>query len=161
MQGEFVDRFEYSPDRIYRWWYERRWGDGPLLCWVGLNPGTGDTDGKPRPTLRKVVAWAKTLQLDGVLVVNLFAYRATNPKALRTTSADLVGGRNDEVLDWASSTAGRTLAAWGAGGRLARRGEAVTPMLRDPLCLGVTRHGEPRHPLYVAQSVAPIPYRRE
>jgi hypothetical protein len=92
--------------------------------------------------------------------LNLFAYRATDPKALRLAGVDVVGGGNDEALRWASSIAGRTLAAWGAGGRLRRRGQAVTPLLEDPLCLGVTRRGEPRHPLYVPQSVTPIPYRR-
>jgi hypothetical protein len=79
---EYLDSADYSSDGTYRWWYERRWGDGPRLCWVGLNPGTGDTDGKPRPTLRKVVTWATEWHLDAVLVVNLLAYRATNPKAL-------------------------------------------------------------------------------
>lgn len=29
-----------------------------VMCWVGLNPGTGDTDAGPRPTLRRVVSWA-------------------------------------------------------------------------------------------------------
>jgi hypothetical protein len=157
---EYLDSADYSSDGTYRWWYERRWGDGPRLCWVGLNPGTGDTDGKPRPTLRKVVTWATEWHLDAVLVVNLFAYRATNPKALRTVNVDVIGDRNDEILRWATSTAGKTLAAWGAGGRLAGRGATVTHMLDDPICLGVTRYGEPRHPLYVPQATPPIPYRR-
>jgi hypothetical protein len=77
---EYLDSADYSSDGTYRWWYERRWGDGPRLCWVGLNPGTGDTDGKPRPTLRKVVTWATEWHLDAVLVVNLFAYRARTPR---------------------------------------------------------------------------------
>ncbi len=57
--GEFTDSWEYSHDEVYRWWYQRRWSSGPTLCFVGLNPSTGDTEGKPRPTLRKVVGWAK------------------------------------------------------------------------------------------------------
>ncbi len=48
----FADGAAYSDDERYRWWFERRWSDGPLVSWVGLNPGTGDTDGKHRPTLR-------------------------------------------------------------------------------------------------------------
>lgn len=52
--GEFVDRSSYSEDKVYRWWYERRWAPGPTLCFVGLNPATGDTDNKPRPTLKRV-----------------------------------------------------------------------------------------------------------
>jgi hypothetical protein len=157
---EYTDSSEYSADLTYRWWYERRWGDGPLLCWVGLNPGTGDTDGKPRPTLRKVVTWAKEWQLDGVLVVNLFAYRTTNPRALQAASVDIVGERNDEVLRCATSTAAKTLAAWGSHGRLGGRGAIVTPMLDSPICLGTTRHREPRHPLYVPQATQPRPYER-
>lgn len=54
--GEFDDSWEYSDDQLYRWWYERRWAPGPTMCFVGLNPATGDTDGKPRLTLNKVVA---------------------------------------------------------------------------------------------------------
>jgi len=34
----YRDRECLSDDEQYRWWFERRWGDGPLLCWVGLNP---------------------------------------------------------------------------------------------------------------------------
>lgn len=62
---EFVDRADYSPDGLYRWSYERRWAPGGTLCWVGLNPGTGDRDAGPRPTLRRVVAWAKARRLRG------------------------------------------------------------------------------------------------
>ncbi len=66
---EFEDSFEYSDDGLYRWWYERRWADGPGLCWIGLNPSTGDTTGRPRPTLRKVVTRAKAAGLSAVTVV--------------------------------------------------------------------------------------------
>jgi hypothetical protein len=55
-----------------RWW-PCRGAAGRCCAGWGLNPWTVDTDRKPRPTLRKVVAWAKEWQLDGVLVVNLFA----------------------------------------------------------------------------------------
>jgi hypothetical protein len=74
MPLEFSDRFEYSDDGRYRRWYERRWSDAPGLCWVGLNPSTGDTTGRPRPTLRKVVARADQLGLGAVTVVHLFSW---------------------------------------------------------------------------------------
>jgi hypothetical protein len=127
---EFVDIARYSDDNFYRWSFERRWGDGSLLCWVGLNPGTGDTDGRPRPTLRKVVAWARRLGLDGVLVVNLFAYRTTDPKGLRRADVDIIGDRNDEALRSATDSCALTLAAWGAGGSLHGRGAVVATLLR-------------------------------
>ena len=143
-----------SDDERYRWWFERRWGDGPLLCWVGLNPRSVDKDGgNRRPTLRKVEHWARTWGYDGVLIVNLFAYRATDPKELRTATIDIVGTQNDETLRWATERSGVTLAAWGAGGRLHGRGREVSPILIDPICVGYTKHGEPRHPLYVRTDV--------
>jgi hypothetical protein len=152
-----TDRASYSDDGIYRWWFERRWGDGPLLCWVGLNPGTGDTDGRPRRTLGRVEALARSLRLDGVLVVNLFAYRTTDPAALRGASVDIIGSGNDDVIQWATDGAAVTLAGWGAQGRLHGRGRHVAGMLIAPVCLGVTKRGEPLHPLFVPRDTRLVP----
>jgi hypothetical protein len=60
---DFVDNSEYSEDHIYRWWYERRWAEGPSLCFVGLNPATGDTDRRQRPTLHRVVGWGPSRRM--------------------------------------------------------------------------------------------------
>ena len=128
-----------------------------MLCWIGLNPGTGDSDGKPRPTLGRVEQWARRWHLDGVLVVNLFAFRTTRPAVLRTTQADIIGGQNDLVIDWASAVSERTLAAWGADGRLFGRGAQVGQRLDGATCLGLTKLGQPRHPLYVTGDVEPMP----
>lgn len=156
--GEFVDSWEYSTDRMYRWWYERRWSAGPSLCFVGLNPATGDTDGKPRPTLAKVVKWAKREGCSSVVVVNLFAFRSTDPAALFDADVDIVGESNDEVIGRRSREAKITLAAWGAH-RLARsRAADVLPLLDKPRCVGVTKSGAPAHPLYVPTSRPLRPY---
>lgn len=159
---EYVDDHKYSDDRVYRWWYERRWGPGPSLCWVGLNPSTGDSTGRPRPTLRKVVELARGRGLYAVIVVNLFSFRTTDPKELKqqARNRDIIGARTDEVIVEMSRRSEVTLAAWGAHGTLLRRGEAVSKLLDHPLCLGTTSQGEPRHPLYVASATLPIPYVR-
>ncbi len=153
-----ADRSEYSDDQVYRWFYERRWGPGGSLCWIGLNPGTGDTDGKKRPTLDKVVRLARSLGLDAVTVVNLFAYRSTDPKALKRSRVDIVGEHNDEAISDAVSAAAMTLAAWGAGGRINGRGAVVAAAHPGMFCLGTTKHGEPRHPLYVPSALQPVRY---
>lgn len=157
---EFVDRADYSADRIYRWSYERRWAPGGSLCWVGLNPGKGDEDLGPRPTLRKVVGWAKREGCAAVTVVNLFSFRSTDPKALRGAGVDAVGEETDAAVRAASRDAQVTLAAWGADPLARRRAAEVTEMLVDPRCAGVTKSGEPRHPLYVAAATPFTPYRR-
>lgn len=82
------------------------------------------------------------------MIVNLFAHRHTDPNTLRQT-ADPVGPANGDALRMLTSIAPRTVAAWGAAGRLHGRSRTVTPLLDRPLCLGPTNRGEPRHPLYV------------
>ena len=156
------DESSYSDDGRYRWWFRRSWADRPGLCWVGLNPSTGDTTGRPRPTLRKVVARANAMGLGSVTVVNLFAWRCTRPRDLWAAAKreDVIGAENDDVIRKASEDAAVTLAAWGAHGRLLGRGASVLPLLHAPVCLGVTARGEPRHPLYVPGDRTMEPYLR-
>lgn len=154
-----VDWSNYSDDRVYRWSFERRWGVGGTLCWIGLNPGTGDTDGKKRPTLDKVCRLAKSLDLEAVLVVNLFAFRSTDPKALKTAGVDVVGDLNDETIRRAVVRSAVTLAAWGADGKINARSRRVASTLDDAVCLGTTSSGEPRHPLYVPNATRLVAYR--
>ena len=144
--GDFDDRWEYSDDHLYRWWWERRWDDGDGLCWVGLNPSTGDTTGRPRPTLRKVVSLAKARGLGAVTVVNLFSWRATKPADLKRAAIDhdIIGARTDEVIVEISGRSPVTLVAWGSRGSLLGRGRAVAA---NALPAVVPRpHGEWRAP---------------
>jgi hypothetical protein len=158
-EAEYVDHAQYSSDGIYRWSYERRWAPGGTLCWVGLNPGTGDRDSGPRPTLRRVVGWARREGCAAVTVVNLFSYRSTDPRALRAAPVEIVGDRTDDTIRDASRGAQVTLAAWGANKIVKHRSREVVRMLINPMCVGVTKDGQPRHPLYVATSTPLAPYR--
>jgi hypothetical protein len=84
-----------------------------------------------------------------------------NPKELYAAARagiDIVGDRNDEAIRRATSGAMRTVAAWGVHGRLLDRATVVVDLLQEPLCLGLTRHGEPRHPLYVPTVTEPIAF---
>lgn len=157
---DFDDTHAYSDDRRYRWWYERRWDDGPAMCWVGLNPSTGDTSGRPRPTLNKVVRRAQEAELSAVIVVNLFSWRATDPADLvvASKSVDIVGARTDETIAWANAESAVTLLAWGGRGALQGRGMDVAHLVDGAHCLGLTRNGQPRHPLYVRSTVPLVPY---
>ena len=148
----------YSDDakECYRWSYARRWSDGPLVAWILLNPATGDSEGRARPTLKRMVDWSRAnLGAGGIVIVNLFAWRATKPQDLVSAArcgTDVVGERNDEMIRIAAAMAAQTIAAWGADGRLQGRGDAVVAMLRGAnlRCLDLTqRSKQPRHPLYV------------
>ncbi|MBA2497893.1 MAG: DUF1643 domain-containing protein [Acidimicrobiia bacterium] len=71
---------QYSAARRYRCSYARPIGVGPTICWIGLNPGTGDSEGKDRPTLQRMVDRSVTEEMGQFLLVNLFAWRATKPE---------------------------------------------------------------------------------
>ena len=137
----------------YRYRLTRRWSDGPTLTFVMLNPSTADADFDD-PTIRRCVNFAKREGCGGLLVVNLFAFRATDPKNL-PTGEDRFGPLNHQYMDAAIRvTDGPVIAAWGLGG--ADAGAAVIERYGDAMsCLGKTKDGHPRHPLYVKKD-APL-----
>jgi hypothetical protein len=154
------ERYLYSTDMAYRYGFGRWWGDQDLATtdvWVLLNPATGDTEQRRRPTLEKCIARSRAAGRSGLVIVNLFAHRHTDPKALRH-AADPVGPANDDALRVLTTAAPRTVAAWGKGGSLHGRSRAVAPLLDQPLCLGTTADGEPRHPLYVSRDAPLVPW---
>ncbi|GGL57063.1 DUF1643 domain-containing protein [Wenxinia marina] len=123
-----------------------------------LNPATADAH-RNDPTIARVEARTRLWGWPGFVVCNLFAFRATRPEALRQ-AADPVGPRTDRILRREVRGAGSVLCAWGVHGALAGRDAEVRTMLagRDPLCLGLTKDGHPRHPLYLRADARPVPY---
>lgn len=148
----------FSVDRTYRYELWRRWSDGPTLAIAMLNPSTASAY-EDDPTIRKCIGFAKRLGFGGFRVVNLFAARSTDPKALRHIG-DPIGRENDERIVTVCQSADRCIVAWGAsdvgGGLIAWRAAEVVRMLRNrgvPLwCLGRSQQGHPRHPLMLAYS---------
>jgi hypothetical protein len=127
------------------------------MAFIGLNPSTADATADD-PTVRRCVGFAKTWGFGGVDVVNLFAFRATEPRVLRR-AADPTGTENDAHLLEVAATAGRVVAAWGIHGSYRGRDEAVLGLLRAAgvkvSCLSHTQAGHPRHPLYAKGSLRP------
>jgi hypothetical protein len=123
-----------------------------------LNPSTADAK-QDDPTIRRCMGFARRWRYGGIVVVNLFAYRATHPCEL-LQACDPVGPDNDSALTL--HTAGhRVIAAWGRYGRFQGRAGDVLRLLGGHVveCLGTTRQGHPRHPLYVPGSAFPVPYK--
>jgi hypothetical protein len=133
----------------YRYSLTRTWNlDGPTVVFIGLNPSTADATADD-PTIRRCSRFAREWHFGGLIVVNLFAFRATDPRILKQVD-DSIGSGNDEVIRVHCESAERIVVAWGIHGSLARREEQVLRFLRRPYCLGVTKNGSPRHPLYLA-----------
>lgn len=147
---------EISACGRYRWWLRRQWkqgGDGRVVCFVMLNPSTADAL-VDDPTIRRCMAFAQTWGVSAVSVRNLFAYRATNPKELAVLHCEeATGGERGNAELLAGLTADIVVCAWGASGPAytsERAGWFVRQAKDKPLfCLGTTKHGFPRHPLYV------------
>jgi hypothetical protein len=131
------------------------WDDDlPRMLFVALNPSTADATNDD-PTIRRCIGFARSWGFGGVIVANLFAYRSTDPAGLRRV-ADPIGPRNDWWLSKLSGESELTIAAWGIHGSLLERDQAVLPKLKNVHHLGLTRHGNPRHPLYLPKHARPI-----
>lgn len=156
-----------SRDGRYRYALGRRWGDGPSVTWVMLNPSTADYR-QDDPTIRRCMAFSRAWGFGAMTVVNLFALRSPEPRAL-LDAADLCAGllgpggaralRSALRSEWGDAS---VVAAWGnLHPRLAEASEAARALVPEGTwCLGVTGRGEPRHPLYVRGDALPRPWRR-
>jgi hypothetical protein len=144
-----------DPGRRYRYLLWRAWGDaGRFALFILLNPSTAEQDTND-PTVERCERRARALGFDGLLVANLFALRSTHPCSLRLEPAPM-GPRNGAAIALAQQLAAQTICGWGAHGCCRRRGQALCERLRRPIYhLGLTRDGQPRHPLYVPYSVQP------
>lgn len=142
--------------RTYRYMLWRVWDeDAAIMNVIGLNPSTAD-ETQDDPTIRRCVDFARQWGYGGLVMTNLFAYRATDPKVLATV-ADTVGPENDQHLRIQAYEAGMVVAAWGAHPLAVPRSETVRPLLErfHVMCLGMTKDGAPKHPLYLPKTTKP------
>lgn len=148
----------HKPDYRYTLW--RVFTSVPpkrIFCCIGLNPSVADED-LDDPTIRRVIAFAKREQCDALVMLNIFAFRATDPEVMRAAN-DPIGPENDEWLLRCTSIAAITIAAWGTHGEFKKRGAQVAAKIPGLYCLGTTANGFPRHPLYVRGDTPLLPYR--
>jgi len=139
---------EFSPDRQYRYVLVRRWARDSMLACIGLNPSTAD-ESVDDPTVRRWVGFARRQGFGGIVVGNLYGYRATDPRALWSVQ-DPVGPGNDAALRRIGAACRTVLVSWGAVPRCRDRVYDVMALLRgrNVVSLGRTKAGWPRHPLY-------------
>lgn len=138
---------------MYRYSLSRIWADGDIVTWIMLNPSTADAS-VDDPTIRRCISFSKSWGYGGLRVVNLYAYRATNPDALKT-AVDPIGPEHSVHFMRALHMSSLIVAAWGACKHA--KIDHVLPWISqlDIQCLGVTADGYPRHPLYV-KSTTPL-----
>lgn len=144
-----------SEDRRFRFWLLRVWDEAlPVLCFIGVNPSTADETADD-PTIRREIAYARRDGFGGILKLNLYAYRATDPNEMwkaQKRGVDVIGGSRN----WVQSLKGyaeqfgctAVVAAWGRHG-LKRQDDLI---MRWPglSCFGKNADGTPKHPLYLS-----------
>lgn len=144
----------FSPCRRYRYALTRRWHPtDPWLAFIMLNPSTADAF-QLDPTVARCRSRAQRLGAGGLIVLNLFGIRATNPDDMRS-AADPVGPDNDTVIAQYTRQAPTVVVAWGVHAMVRRSGRDrdVLNLLADANA-GVyrigpaTADGSPGHPLY-------------
>lgn len=153
-----------SPCGTYRYWLERVWAKDPecmdkgYVNFIMLNPSTADAE-VDDPTIRKCIGFAQRWGYAAMHVVNLFAYRATNPARLKT-ARDPIGPENDAMIEASVLSADRTIVAWGKMGSWMGRDAAVRKLL-DPartFALRLNNDGSPAHPLYIPYDAEPVTF---
>lgn len=151
----------FSLDRVYRYTLTRRWATTGGMCnFLMLNPSTAD-ESKNDPTVTKIVGFAKRWGYAGLVVTNLFAFRATDPKAMMCAS-EPVGPFNDAAILESAQSAALVVCAWGRNGSFMGRSDVVRRLLQGYditlHSLALTKAGQPVHPLYQPNSRSPQPW---
>lgn len=157
----------FSPCRKYRYELRRTWKPrARVMVFVGLNPSTAD-ERTEDPTIRRILGFADDWGFGTLVMLNVFAFRSTDPKLLHDRAArgrEVVGPENDETIrrTFEVHRKDKLVIGWGANGRLLERGRDVASMAlalhRRPECFGLTANGQPKHPLYLAASTKPLRY---
>lgn len=160
MNQEIIKDAILSNDGVYRYNLIREWDAmDPVMLFIMLNPSTADAV-EDDPTIRRCIGFAKREGCGMIEVVNLFAFRATDPKELKTAD-EPVGVDNDAIIQQAAEDADIIVCAWGTHGVLKKRNEEVISLLqsigRTPMCFGTTKAGHPKHPLYLPADAGIVP----
>lgn len=162
---------EFSEDRVYRYslWRKVR-PTGKTVLFVCLNPSTAD-EIRDDHTVARLIGFGMRWGFAKIVVANLFAFRATDPRQMKRRS-DPVGPDNNWWLTRLLGESDLCVLAWGNHGLYRRRAAEVCELLRDhavgmmlshskkvPIqCFGRTKRGEPRHPLYLRGDTDPVEF---
>ena len=155
-----------SPCKLYRYRLWRTWDlHKRRVTFFMLNPSTADAT-EPDATVTRCISFAKREGGGRLEVVNLYGWRATQPKELIGHEAPVASptepGANAEAIRAATSHPDDLVVlAWGANAPPDHAAAAVAELRTRgiwPKCLGTTANGSPCHPVRLANATTLIPY---
>lgn len=150
-----------SDDSRYRYELSRIWDETkPNILFIMLNPSTADHM-VDDPTIKRVINFSIEWGYGGVYVVNLYAFRSTDPKGLKTID-DPIGPENREhirrLIQNKDNNVDRVVYAWG---NEEKEPEWLRDIVKEPYCIALSKKGIPKHPLYLKGDSQPILYLRD
>jgi hypothetical protein len=149
----------FNAARTHRPHLSRVWDpELPRLNFLMLNPSTADALKLDR-TVTRCAGFARDLGFGALAVTNCYALRSTDPTGLRRVP-DPVGAGNDEAILAAARAANLVVAGWGTHATYLNREAEVRRLLHEAgielWYLELTKHGHPRHPLYIPAATRPV-----
>lgn len=145
---------------LYRYQLTRRWGTGPAVVWIMLNPSYADASVDDR-TITKCIGFTTRAGYAALTVVNLFAFRNRWPDEMKAAT-DPVGPENDAHIAAVAKAGAMTICAWGNNGGYLGRDATILAWLRandvSPFALTVTGQGQPGHPVLLGYANTPQPF---
>ena len=146
----------FSNDREYRYYLSRNINydlfidhQNPAI-FVMLNPSTAD-EVKNDPTITRCLNFARQWGNSKVIILNLYAYRATDPEIMKS-HPEPVGKFNNLIIDKVLKLATDVVCAWGNHADYHRVKEFIEMAQKHKVnlwCLGINKNGSPKHPLYI------------
>ncbi len=143
-------RFRY---KLWRIWDETK----PRVLFIMLNPSTADHNTDDN-TIRRCMNYAKSWGYGGIMVGNLYAFRATEPKDLFRDNHDINPTFNDPLIQEMIPQCEIMIYAWGAHGMKNSMGKKFIERNPNGYYLELTKKGIPKHPLYLLGDLIPKKY---
>ncbi len=157
----------FSRCRFYRWILKRELSSGKKsLVFIGLNPSKANSFNNDR-TLVRIINFCSRWNYNNIYIINLFGLISKSPSQL-SKSNDPIGGNNDLITlltlqFWLKNINCDLWLGWGDKGHLNGRDREVLKIIkklstfnsyeknysRRILSLGLSKKGNPRHPLYM------------
>ncbi len=158
----------FSKCRSYRWILKRELLSGKkTVVFIGLNPSKANSFNNDR-TLIRIINFCSRWDYKNIYVINLFGLISKSPNQL-TKSKDPVGKNNNLIIlnaleFWIKNINCDLWLGWGDKGQLYKRDLMVFKLIKNlskldsnendhsrrVLSLGLSKKGNPRHPLYMS-----------
>ncbi|AXQ68351.1 hypothetical protein HOT99_gp266 [Caulobacter phage CcrBL10] len=157
IENDVIKAAILSQCETFRYMLMRVWDPSkPLLIFMMLNPSTA-TARLDDNTIRRCMGFARRDDYGGIIVVNLFAFRSKSP-AIMKAAPDPIGPLNARFLqhafEYAVTAKADVIAGWGVHGEFKDQDYGAVQQAEitgvEVKCLGKSKDGHPRHPLYIA-----------